>query len=75
MADVIVDTRGMNCPFPVIKARRAFKTLAAGAVMEVLATDPLAEADFQDFCVAVGADLLQMSRDEDGVFTFHIQRR
>lgn len=74
MPDVTVDTRGLNCPLPVIKARRAFKTLAVGAVMEVLATDPLAEADFQDFCEVTGANLLHSSRDDQGVFSFHIQR-
>lgn len=74
MPDVVVDTRGMSCPFPVIKARRAFKKLAVGAVMEVLATDPLAEADFRDFCETVGANLVRTSRDPQGVFTFHIQR-
>jgi tRNA 2-thiouridine synthesizing protein A len=74
MPDMVVDTRGLNCPLPVIKARRAFKSLAVGAVMEVLATDPLAEADFHDFCEAVGAALLRSSRDDHGVFCFHIQR-
>ncbi len=57
MPDVVVDTRGLNCLLPVIKARRTFKTLPVGAVMEVLATDPLAEADFQDFCEVTGANL------------------
>jgi len=74
MPDVIVDTRGMKCPFPVVKARKVFKTLGSGQVMEVLATDPLAESDFQDFCRVVGANLLEMRRDDDGVFLFHIQR-
>ncbi len=74
MPDMIVDTRGLNCPLPVIKARRAFKTLNRGGVMEVLATDPLAEADFQDFCEAMGALLLRSSRDDQGVFSFHIKR-
>jgi tRNA 2-thiouridine synthesizing protein A len=75
MSDIIVDARGLNCPFPVIKARRAFKTLPVGAVMQVLATDPLSEADFRDFCEVSGAELLQSTKDADGVFSFHIQRR
>lgn len=75
MPDIIVDTRGMRCPFPVAKARRAFKNLPVGAVMHVLATDPLSEADFRDFCEASGADLLQSTKDAEGVFSFHIQRR
>lgn len=74
MPDVTVDTRGLNCPLPVMKARKAYRSLAHGAIMEVLATDPLSEADFRDFCEATGANLLLYNRDEEGVFCFHIQR-
>ena len=70
-APLIVDTKGMKCPLPVLKARKALKALAPGATMQVLATDPGAVGDFQHFCQVTGCKLLSQ-RDENGVLVFEI---
>jgi len=68
-----LDTKGLNCPLPVLKARRAMKELAGGEVLEVLATDPGAVKDFEHFSEATGHVLLE-SREADGVFIFHLRK-
>ncbi|HKO09707.1 MAG TPA: sulfurtransferase TusA family protein, partial [Alphaproteobacteria bacterium] len=60
-------------PLPVLKARRAMKELAAGQVLEVLATDPGSVKDFAAFCAATG-DTLLASRQEGEVYVFHIRK-
>jgi len=68
-----LDTKGMKCPLPVLKARRAMKELAAGEVLEVLATDPGAVKDFAAFCATTGDELLA-SEKEGEVYRFHIRK-
>ncbi len=68
-----LDAKGLKCPLPVLKARRAMKELAAGALLEVLATDPGAVRDFEEFCKTTG-DTLVSSRQEGGVYIFHIRK-
>ncbi|MGB0718384.1 MAG: sulfurtransferase TusA family protein [Alphaproteobacteria bacterium] len=48
--DPILDFRGLRCPLPVLKARKAIKSMAPGAVVTILLTDPSAPEDFKDFC-------------------------
>ncbi len=55
-ADATLDATGLLCPLPVLKARRALKPLAPGAVLEVLATDPGAVRDFEHFCRTTGCE-------------------
>ena len=50
MADVTVDAKGLNCPLPILRAKKALKDVPAGGTMEVLATDPGSAADFEAFC-------------------------
>ena len=74
MADaLIVDTRGMKCPLPVLKARKAMKGLAPGARMQVLATDPGAVEDFKHFCKTTGARLIEQREDAGGVLVFLLE--
>lgn len=60
--DATLDATGLLCPLPVLKARRALKPLAPGAVLEVLATDPGAVKDFAHFCTTTGCELLEFLR-------------
>lgn len=69
----ILDTKGLKCPLPVLKARRAMKELAPGDVLEVLATDPGSVKDFEAFCETTG-DILLAQSQEDGVYVFHIRK-
>lgn len=68
-----LDTRGMTCPLPILKAKRALKAIAPGEVLTVLATDPGAKRDFVMLCDASGNKLLESNKDGD-VFTFVIRK-
>ena len=73
MADATLDAKGLNCPLPILKAKKALKDLENGQVLEIVATDPGAVKDFEAFCRATGNKLVG-SGEEDGVFSFEIER-
>ena len=73
-AVTILDTTGLLCPLPVLKARRALKPLAPGAVLEVIATDPGAVKDFEHFCNTTGCELLASSEEAGGVLRFRLRK-
>jgi len=73
MVETLLDTKGLKCPLPVLKARKALKGMAEGARLRVEATDPGAVQDFQHFCEATGY-ILHGSEEADGVFVFVIER-
>ncbi len=73
-ADATLDAKGLLCPLPVLKARRALKPLAPGAVLEVLATDPGAVKDFQHFCQTTGCELLEAREQPGGVLRFVMRK-
>ncbi len=54
-----LDTRGLSCPLPVLKAQKALRGLGRGARLLVLATDPKAPADFAQFCESAGHLLVE----------------
>ena len=72
MADQVLDTKGLNCPLPILKAKKALKDLPKDALLEVVATDPGAVADFEAFCRSTGNELVE-SKSEDGIYTFVIK--
>ena len=72
MADMTLDTKGLNCPMPILKVRKAITEVPKGGTLEVLATDPGALADFEAFCSATGNALLEHSED-GGVYRIVIQ--
>lgn len=71
---VVLDAKGMKCPLPVLKARKAMRDVAAGGVLRVLATDPGAVKDFEHFCKTTGHELLDC-REESGTFAFDIRKK
>jgi len=73
MADVILDTTGLNCPLPILKTKKKLRELPVGGILEILATDPGAVDDFGAFCSVAGHELLQSSV-EKGVYKFVIKR-
>ena len=73
MSETFLDTKGLKCPIPVLRARRAMKPLAAGEVLEIHATDPSSVQDFEAFCETTGDDLLE-SREDEGVYVFRIRK-
>lgn len=72
--DSTLDATGLLCPLPVLKAKRALRPLAAGAVLEVLATDPGAVKDFEHFCRATGCVLVESSQRADGALRFLLRK-
>ncbi len=69
----ILDTKGLKCPLPVLKARKAMRDMAPGGVLRVLATDPGSLKDFEHFCETTGHQLLA-AREEAGVLIFDIRK-
>ena len=72
MADLTLDTQGLACPLPILKAKKAMGSLSPGAILEILATDPGAGEDFEAFCRITGHTLLEQS-DTAGVYRFLIR--
>ena len=68
-----VDARGLNCPLPILKAKKALSELTSGQLLRVLSTDPGSVRDFQAFARQTGNELVeQQTTDEQFV---HVLRR
>jgi tRNA 2-thiouridine synthesizing protein A len=74
MADKVLDAKGLNCPLPILKSKKALRDVAPGGTLEVLATDPGSVADFAAFCRMTGHELIK-SDSADGIFRFLIRCR
>ena len=72
MADKTLDAKGLNCPLPILRAKKMLKEVPAGGTLEVLATDPGSVADFAAFCRTTGNQLVEHSA-EGGVYRFLIK--
>jgi len=57
-ADKEIDTRGLNCPLPILRAKKALSDMTTGQVLKIVATDPGSMRDFQAFCKQTGNELL-----------------
>lgn len=68
------DFRGLKCPLPVLKARRALNQAEAGSRLVIWADDPAAPLDFDHFCQTTGHQLLAQEQ-KDGLFIFLIEKR
>jgi tRNA 2-thiouridine synthesizing protein A len=73
MADEVLDAKGLNCPLPILKAKKALNGLSDGKTLEVLSTDPGSVADFEAFCRATGNELVEHNNDGD-IYRFLIKR-
>lgn len=69
-----VDARGLNCPLPILRTKKALNDMESGQVIRVLATDPASARDFQAFAKQTGNELLAHG-EEDGAFYFLLRRR
>jgi TusA-related sulfurtransferase len=69
-----IDTRGMNCPLPILKAKKALADMASGEVLKVVATDPGSMRDFQAFARQTGNELLEQTTGNDEFIHF-LRRR
>jgi TusA-related sulfurtransferase len=71
--DKELDTRGLNCPLPILKAKKALADMASGAVLKVVSTDPGSTRDFQAFARQTGNELVAQSTE--GEAFVHLLRR
>jgi len=70
--DVELDAKGMYCPMPIVKLKKATKTMETGQVLRLIATDPGAKRDVPAWANKTGAEILE-SNEQDGDFTFLIK--
>ena len=68
-----IDTRGLNCPLPILKAKKALAEMQTGEILKVVATDPRSTRDFQAFARQTGNELLEQS--QAGTEYIHFMRR
>lgn len=71
--DMELDARGLNCPLPILRAKKSINNLAAGQVLRVTSTDPGSVKDFIAFCKQTGNELLE-SLEDNGEFLFLIKK-
>jgi len=72
--DKELDARGLNCPLPILRAKKALNDMQTGQVLKIVATDPGAVKDFQAFCKQTGNDLLSHG-EANKEFTFFMKRK
>jgi tRNA 2-thiouridine synthesizing protein A len=68
-----IDTRGLNCPLPILKAKKALTEMAAGELLRVVSTDPGSMRDFQAFARQTGNELVEQTTA--GADFMHVLRR
>jgi len=68
-----LDTRGLNCPLPILKAKKALSEMASGELLRVVATDPGSMRDFQAFARQTGNELVEQKQAGDEFV--HLLRR
>lgn len=73
--DKQLDTSGLNCPLPILRAKKALADMESGTVLEVIATDPGAPKDFEAFCRQTGNALLESTTTAEGKFRMVLRRK
>lgn len=69
-----LDTRGLRCPLPVLKLRKAMKAVGAGAQIELLSDDPVAAIDVPHFCKEAGHKLVSTQKQDLDILLFTIEK-
>jgi len=69
-----LDVKGLNCPLPILRTKKALSEMASGQVLHVMATDPGSVKDFQAFARQTGNELLS-SREVNRVFEYYLKRK
>ncbi len=72
--DKELDARGLNCPLPILRCKKALTDMSPGQVLKILATDPGALKDFQAFSKQTGNELLS-SEEQSGEFRFYMKKK
>ena len=71
--DMELDARGLNCPLPILRAKKSINELAPGQILRIVATDPGSVKDFEAFSKQTGNELLETS-EENGEFIYLIKK-
>jgi len=69
-----LDARGLNCPLPILRAKKALNDLSGGQVLRILATDPGSVKDFEAFAQQTGNELVE-SKEANGEFHFLLRKK
>jgi len=72
--DKELDARGLNCPLPILRAKKSLNDMQSGHVLKIIATDPGSVKDFQAFAKQTGNELLSQT-DEGKEFVFFLKRK
>ncbi len=72
--DKELDARGLNCPLPILRAKKALNELGAGQTLRIMATDPGSVKDFQAFAKQTGNELLESS-EASGEYVFLLKKK
>lgn len=72
--DKELDARGLNCPLPILRAKKALTEMASGQVLRIQATDPGSTKDFQAFAKQTGNELL-FHEEADKIYTFFLKKK
>jgi tRNA 2-thiouridine synthesizing protein A len=72
---LIIDAKGLACPLPILRAKKALRQIGIGGLLAVYATDPGSVRDFQSFCAMTGDELVESVEEEPGVYRYLIRRR
>ena len=73
MADQVLDAKGLNCPLPILRAKKTLAGMPAGNTLEIVATDPGSIKDFEAFCRTTGNELAEQENDGK-IFRFIIKK-
>lgn len=71
--DQELDASGLNCPLPILRAKKALGSMSSGQVLRIVATDPGSVKDFEAFATQTGNELLDSS-EEGGKFVFRMKK-
>ena len=71
--DQELDASGLNCPLPILRAKKTLNSMASGQVLHIIATDPGSVKDFDAFAKQTGNELME-SKEEGGKFHFLIKK-
>ncbi len=74
MESITIDTRGLSCPLPVLKVRKAMRSIEPGTAVQILTTDPLADLDFHAYCEVSGCGFLSIDKLDGDVLSIVIQK-
>lgn len=74
MSDQQLDTRGMNCPLPILKTKKAMNGLQVGQLLEITSTDPGSVKDMASFCNQTGHEMMS-HKEDSGDYIFFIRKQ